>query len=170
MNEKQKRIEVVEEILDSCSIDKQVRINEIAQILQSVEMPENQFVSAPNKQEALIEAKALYNAGYTQPVRQGDVVLTRGQFNYLLTGNIAKFVRETGGKVLSKEEYEEFLEEKWWLELRKGELIEEVKEQTAREILQELYNHKRFVYILDARVVNARVIEELAKKYGVEVE
>lgn len=89
------------------------------------------------------QATALYNAGYRK-VNEGD-------------------------KVLTKEEYEEFIEASIWLEFRKGDLIEEVKEGTAREILQELYDEATR-YIGDIVELTAFEIKQLAEKYGVEVE
>jgi hypothetical protein len=54
------------------------QIEEMAKIIESIEMPENEGIAPANKKEALIEAETLFNAGYRK-VNAGDVVISKEQ-------------------------------------------------------------------------------------------
>lgn len=93
-----------------------------------------------------IIAEALYNAGYTRKIKDDEFVL-------------------------SISEVEEFRKDQAEVKFLKKQIQEETRKETAREILQELQNRARKEKEeIDIGAVFFEDIEELAEKYGVEVE
>lgn len=86
-------------------------------------------------------AEALYNAGYRK-IADDEIVIKKSKINALKNRN-----------------------DRLKMELKICERkLEKAKQETAREILQELYNE--CVYFTQGRIA----IEKLAQKYGIELE
>lgn len=87
-------------------------------------------------------AKALYNAGYTQKVNEGDIVLTKEENKQMLKDLFKS--QEIGEKIVE----------------------ERTRKETAREILQQI----KTIWKANNGVLQEYMFDNIGEKYGVEVE
>ena len=99
-------------------------------------------------------AKTYYEKGYRK-ISEGSVVLTSEQYsNYLILQTNHEFIREKAKELQADNER---------LYKNLGKFKESVRKETAKEILKAVLEDIGEFYAGD-------IVEELAKKYGVEVE
>lgn len=151
------------------------QIEEMANIIN--EMPERNahYYAKDNRETIQIEAfadcfaiaKALYNAGYIQPIKKDDIVLSKTEYNKILESKepLRGWIYRDGFKD-GREGYSQLV-----VQLCDDIIaLKQENKEKAREILQEVKQRICDREIEAERILRYIKLDELAKKHGVEVE